>query len=905
MSEQTANKAGNARAAAIARRQALSRGGAKAVGQNGNGARSSNASAPSANNALAGLTGNELARARRAMLAQGGKKGSAAGAPAPSRPAPQPPAGAAAPKPQPAPSRPAPPPAAAAAPKPQPANRATPSMDKSNGALAGLSGNELARARRAMLSQGGQKGSAAGTVAPSRPAHPAPVVVVDPHPDAEGHFTPLALGPSDAELETLCDVAESNPEALGPQGGSVRQLCRERRRALASQGKTAVRNGKGQSRPNGGGRRGGSYIPAEIKGRELARQHRRECCNGRGQTPPARPSGRVRPNGNDAPQKVEVGETLAGSAVTGTQVERTSRVTGNEPGTCRTITGTEYIGADQFQAFCGARPAPNPTKVGASVTTRGMVVTGPEIGRSSRVTGDEMGSCKTVTGTEYLGSERFEEFCETRSLAPRPAKVVAGATERKGLTVTGVDEARGNSVTGAEAGSKRSVTGSQYSDPGVARLTINGPAKVALTHTYAGTPVSGTAVGRSTKVTGDEHGACSRVSGDQYLSTEQFVSVCNTKPEPATETQQVSATAKGKPITGDLVERTEKVTGNEPGSCQRVTGSQYGQATLCGGGPQKVVPMQTLAGQSLTGTAIARGPKLTGDELGGCVPVTGDEYYGREQYEPFCPSTPVGQPAKVGVSQSNRGLPVSGTMVGRTNRVTGNEYGAERTLSGTPYANREQVNGPNATGFQAGGGRSGPMTPRSSRFLPASQQLAACPPSAQPLTPAPQDFSVAPPARVAQEARSRITGTAYGGAGRITGPVNMAVGLVSGTPEFRYSEDNTTHGGRPAPAQCVITPTAAPQPENAEAVSRVTGEGGEGIRITGDNWSRSDLVTGTEGRWAQTRNPTLRGETQGMAPGAFCNKGRERPDVPVARVTGSSGNTGNGALITVSGGARG
>ncbi len=66
-------------------------------------------------------------------------------------------------------------------------------------------------------------------------------------------------------------------------------------------------------------------------------------------------------------------------------------------------------------------------------------------------------------------------------------------------------------------------------------------------------------------------------------------------------------------------------------------------------------------------------------------------------------------------------------------------------------------------------------------------------------------------------------------------------------------------------------------------------------------------MTGTEGKWAQNRNPTLRGMQQAMAMvNAHANKSLERPEAPpVAKVTGSSGNSGKGAVITVSGGARG
>ncbi|MBS0330501.1 MAG: carboxysome structural protein CsoS2, partial [Proteobacteria bacterium] len=74
---------------------------------------------------------------------------------------------------------------------------------------------------------------------------------------------------------------------------------------------------------------------------------------------------------------------------------------------------------------------------------------------------------------------------------------------------------------------------------------------------------------------------------------------------------------------------------------------------------------------------------------------------------------------------------------------------------------------------------------------------------------------------------------------------------------------------------------------------------------TGDAWDRGDRVTGTEGRSAQRRNPTLRGDPRGNGTTARDNREVERPAAAASRITGSSGNANGGAAITVSGGARG
>jgi hypothetical protein len=593
----------------------------------------------------------------------------------------------------------------------------------------------------------------------------------------------------------------------------------------------------------------------------------------------------------EAPPKVETGTTLSGQSVTGTQVERTTRVTGTESGSCRAITGTEYIGSEQFEAFCATRPAPAPAKVGASATSRGMTVSGPEVGRSAKVTGGEAGTCKPVTGTEYLGSENFDEFCAGKGLTSRPEKVAMGATARKGLAVTGSDEARPIVVTGAEAGAKRGITGSQYNDAGVSRLTINGPSKVALTHTIAGRPVSGVEIGRSVKVSGDEAGACRVISGTEYLSNEQFQSICHTRPEPGPEKVGEAASDGGQRITGNLVERSGKITGNEPRAEGRVTGSQYERTET----PARTRESSaTAAHRPASVMSAARSPISGSDEQGGRRRVTGADYAGAA----LSAAGPGAQEsmtsaAKVDVTHTLRGQTVSGSPLGRSSLVTGDEPGSHLAISGTPYAASEQIAG--ACGCEHGEAAEPAGLPQAHpRFQPAGRPRAMAM-SMVPAEPRPESFSVSAPAR---EARGRITGTGYGGAGRITGPVNMASGLVSGTPEFRYRDE----AGFMAGMRQAMPESAAP----AAQAERITGEGREaGRRITGDDWGRSDRVTGTEGRWAQGRNPTLRGAGRGMAAGAWANKGIERPEAPLAKVTGSSGNAGKGAMITVSGGARG
>ena len=275
-------------------------------------------------------------------------------------------------------------------------------------ALAGLSGQELARARRAILSQTGKKGlglvtrqsvaasrrssqatstdagaAAANDVTPSTPATPPAAASSLASPAPESVSEPVA----ETALDIACTLVESGPAAAqavaADSESGMRDFCRERRKAMSQFGKAALPAKTSSSTASN---------LAGLSGQALARKRRAELSSkGRGNAPAPRPSGRVRPQA-EAPVKVETGTTLSGQTVSGTQVERTSRVTGNEPGTCRAITGTEYIGSEQFEAFCASRPEPAPTKVGMSATSHGRWITGAPGSKTPEPSGERLES---------------------------------------------------------------------------------------------------------------------------------------------------------------------------------------------------------------------------------------------------------------------------------------------------------------------------------------------------------------------------------------------------------------------------------------------------------------------------------------------------------------------------------
>jgi len=600
-----------------------------------------------------------------------------------------------------------------------------------------------------------------------------------------------------------------------------------RRKALSSRGKAALDIGVMS---------GAQAVRAsnpKMTSRELAQvvREQRSKRGGAGQkksAPCGRPNRQMRKPqetkvgaAQDAPWKVGASETSSGQTVTGTMVGRHTNMTGDEPSTCRAVTGTEYLGADIFNKFCQSdAKAMTAKKVIVTTTSHGNSISGDRIGRASNVTGNEPGTCKRVTGAEYVSAEQTQGYCgELANKSPRKESM---AETMKGKTVTGNNVGRSENVTGDEYGMRRKLTGTQYtksSDIGKA------PSKVGTSATLRDGGVTGTMIGRRQHMTGDEAGSCHNVTGDDYVGKEQYSSFCETTPQPK---------------------------------------------------DRKVGVSQTMAGQFVTGSLAGRSGQVTGDEPGTCKAVTGTPYVGGDQYQQYC-EAPQSAEAEARMQPATRrwGKPMTGQQPGIGGSLTGANKGACEPVSGTPYVGADQV-------------------------VEACPAIAAEPGSAdfpQSLEQAPwEDFSVTPPAHAAHYdmGHSSITGSQYE-SGNITGPFGMATGKVTGTEQARFDR----------------TQPEVPMPMTAETVdgrvkSRVTGEGMDaGQRITGDDWERGDRVTGTEGASARRRNPTLRGgSTSPMQSRADMIRPEQIP-TPVSKVTGGSGNTEKGALITYSGGARG
>lgn len=714
-------------------------------------------------------------------------------------------------------------------------------------ASATLSGRELALQRRQAMARNGKSGvarpaAAARSAANVRPSRTAGNCACGSKCDCTTSTTSTTSASTASAVALSSAAAQSRPaQQVQPAAAAERSvlpavassagraLARLRRAALTQDGKAGLGRVAQAARiaATMPGEDWQSAMTKGATGRQVSMQRRKALSlagrTGLAASAASRASGRVKTRAVDAavPPKVEEGHTLSGQSVTGTMVERSRKVTGNEPGSCRTITGTEYIGGEQFDALCTSRPAPAPAKVSLTHTGGGRPVTGTMVGRSSRQTGDEPGSCRPVTGTEYLSTEQFRDFCKTT--APAAPRKVSVMSTRGDQTLSGTSVDRSGHVTGNEVGSCRSITGSQYYTTAdfAGLCETPTPRKVGRMETVGGRTVTGSEVAPSPKLSGDETFGYKPVTGMDYIGTRQLT--------------KLGATEAVAPV-------------------------------------NKVVVDMSLGGQAVSGSYPGRAGNVTGNEAGTCAVVSGDQYSGAANFQQFCPAPSAAQQRSlVRDSGSIPATVVTGDRPGAGGSpVTGDERGSCGAVTGTPYLGVDNM----PTDCTAGG-----------RFgLRGQPQL--------PVADAPtRGFSIMTPAREGRERRDgSVTGSALENA-RITGPVNKGAGLITGTPDFRHVDNSW----RKAKDDAAVA-----------AAQRVSGEGKQqGRPISGDAWDSNPRVSGTEGASSQARNPSQRGQPRGTGASAMAFRNIERPEVPDSVITGSAGSARRGAAITVSGGARG
>lgn len=275
-------------------------------------------------------------------------------------------------------------------------------------------------------------------------------------------------------------------------------------------------------------------------------------------------------------QPLEV--TANGLPVTGTAVGRSARVTGDEDGACRAITGDQYATLAEYAAACGGRGGgtaaaehvgasrPDPVtgaKVVGRLTWRGLRITGPDVEHRPPVTGDETGSCAPVTGTPYQGPDTAEGWCPPEQ-AQRMRASRARATELP--TISGDVPRNSAAVTGTERGAAREITGTPYycaergespSTDAIERIdrafSVHAPQRQAQLETR------GTPAGSEPRITGSFAVGFGKVTGNvEFLHRSRLRGDDAKRPRITGEGR-----IEGPAVTGDAWAANPRVTGTD------------------------------------------------------------------------------------------------------------------------------------------------------------------------------------------------------------------------------------------------------------------------------------------------------------------------------------------------------
>jgi len=437
---------------------------------------------------------------------------------------------------------------------------------------------------------------------------------------------------------------------------------------------------------------------------------------------------------------------------------------------------------------------------------------------------------------------------------------------------------------------------------GAVEAVEDAPTASAVNHEIDPRDVSGTPLAQHPEMTGADRGLCREVTGTEYFSSEVFQTLCP-RPEAAASTtvnaDRVTGrvattqllrpssryaddvTADGLTVTGGETARS-RVTGTEGDRSPRMTGSQYRNVQL-GTAVRQRGRDQLMDSGRLTGHFLDGHRVLTGATEDRGSDVTGDNYAdNRRTSRAQRSSAP-----RAGGSRRAIASPRISGITEESSHTTGTPDAVLDHMSGTPYSGSEAsprgMSGHAVTGTQpaigagvTGDGRGGDGAISGTPYL-GEDHLAQT--FGYESVERPQrQFSVMTERHAStpyQQVTSGITGSFGKGDGKVTGANDAAFGSYSG------------------PSEHTDTPI------------QVTGEGAtSGKKITGDDWDRNPSVTGTEGPSSHKRNTTRRGG-QTMHETRVSRPERSTRDVPTSKVTGSSGNTSDGALITYSGGARG
>jgi hypothetical protein len=289
----------------------------------------------------------------------------------------------------------------------------------------------------------------------------------------------------------------------------------------------------------------------------------------------------------ERPRLTALESTEHGQPITGTAVGRATRVTGDEEGACRQVTGDQYLSPARAQSECGGRgggtaPAAHTGavrrdpvtggKVAMALTWRRQPVSGPNVEHDERVTGDAPGSCSTITGTPYQGPLTMQGWCDPSAASAAEARLAANTGSA--AAVTGDAPVHDAQVTGIARGAGRHISGTPYYRPGGARAADTGDAahegkpvqqldaRFSVQSPQRRAHLQAQATGAAQQITGTFAAGAGKVTGNREFAF---------RPRAASDPGAVPAHARltgegrssGQPITGSAWSDQSNVTGTE------------------------------------------------------------------------------------------------------------------------------------------------------------------------------------------------------------------------------------------------------------------------------------------------------------------------------------------------------
>ncbi len=389
--------------------------------------------------------------------------------------------------------------------------------------------------------------------------------------------------------------------------------------------------------------------------------------------------------------------------------------------------------------------------------------------------------------------------------------------------------------------------------------------KVAEAATHARQRVTGLRIGLGDKVTGIEPGARLPITGTQYVGLDE-AAVRAAGPKVG-----LARTARGLTVSGTLVRSRVAITGDEPGQGQRVTGEvdprpedDLTPRPDRAGGPQfaraadphgasvfgrfraRSTPGAlelTVGGQPVTGTAVGRSARVTGDEDGACCAITGDQYFAPAARASECGGRGGGTAPREHVGAA-RPDPVTGAKV-----MESRTWGGQR-VTGPDVEHRPAVTGdePGSCSVITGTQYQGPST-MAAWCDPARAEAAAARVTAAP-------------------AQAPVSGDVPLNSAAVTGTERGAQRAITGTPYYR-DDPAIEPAGDDGLARIARSFSVSPPQRQAQlrALRDAPPPGGAGQRITGAFAIGADKVTGSVEFAYRTRQPA-------------------QPDAKRARITG-------------------